>query len=146
MRFSRTPLIDYQKPSRREDAHNLTTLRPFLQSADVFLTLDNAEIILDSHILDARTLYSAVELSRIRTTPLPVTTRFSITPPTHQQLEVPVLSVAFAGEAFYDIWTDQRRISDIDSLQPLDYHPPSITLLATVAVQTRWNSSRLLRE
>lgn len=131
-----------------EDAQNLTALRPFLHSTNIFVVLDNAETILDPYTPDARTLYSAIEeLSQIKTISLLITTRISITPPTCQQLEVPVLSIASAREAFYNIWTNQQRTQGIDSiLQELDYHPLSMVILATVATQNRWDRPRLLRE
>ena len=131
-----------------EDAQDLSALRSFLSSTNILIILDNAETILDPQIPDALTLYSAVEeLSRTKTISLVITTRISTTPPACQQLEVPALPMTSAREAFYNIWANQQQSPDIDTLlQQLDCHPLSITILATVAVQNRWDHSRLLRE
>lgn len=131
-----------------EDPPDLTALRPFLSSVNILLVLDNAETILDPDTPEALALYSAIEeLSTIKTISLVITTRISTIPTTCQQVLVPALSIIPAREVFYSIYTNQGRVADIDSiLQELDYHPLSVTLLATVAIQNRWDHSRLIRE
>ena len=131
-----------------EKTPNLTTIRPFLSSIPILLILDNAETILDPHRPEAPVFYSATEeLSRIRTISLVITTRISTVPATCRQVEVPPLSITSAREAFYNIYTTRERIPEINSLlQQLGNHPLSIMLLATVAIQNRWDHSRLLRE
>ena len=131
-----------------ENPPDLTALRPFLSSVNILLIVDNAEIILDPHTPEAPALYSAVEeLSRIKTISLLITTRISTIPATCEQLEVSPLSMISAREAFYNIFTNRQRTPGVDSLlRQLDFHPLSITLLATVATQNRWDHSRLIRE
>ena len=131
-----------------EDTPDLTTLRQFLSSNNIILILDNAETILDPYTPEAPALYSTVEeLSTIRTVSLVITTRISTAPTTCQQLQVPTLSMIPAREVFYSIYANQERVTDIDSiLQQLDFHPLSVTLIATVAVQNRWDPSRVIRE
>ena len=126
---------------------DITTLRPFLSAVHILIILDNAETILDPHTSEAQIFYSAIEeLSRIRTISLVITTRISTIPPTCQQLEVPTLSIASAREAFFKIYK-QDYVQEIDFvLEQLDFHPLSITLIAVVATQNRWNQTRLLQE
>ena len=131
-----------------ESVPDMTALRPFLLSTNILLVLDNAETILDPHAPEALALYDAVEeLSTIKTVSLVITTRISTVPVTFRQLQVPALSIIPAREVFYNIYANQGRAADIDSvLQQLDHHPLAITLLATIATQNRWNHSRLIRE
>jgi len=52
-----------------------------------------------------------------------------------------------AHNAFYRIYDDDDRPDLINNiLSQLDFHPLSITLLATVAHQNNWDSTRLARE
>jgi len=130
------------------DTQNMTTLRPFLSSNHILLLLDNAETILDPHAPEAPALYASVEeLSRIETISLVITTRISMVPTTCRSIEIPTLSAISARHTFFYIYTNQEQVPEIDPLlRELDYHPLSITLLATVAIQNRWDHSRLLRE
>ena len=52
-----------------------------------------------------------------------------------------------ARDAFYRIHHNDERSNIIDNLlQQLDFHPLSVTLLATLALQNNWDNSRLARE
>ena len=52
-----------------------------------------------------------------------------------------------ACDAFYGIYSRDKQSNLVnDILGQLDFHPLSITLLATVAQQNRWDTKRLLRE
>ena len=131
-----------------DDALDMAALRPFLSSVQILLILDNVEKILDPHQPEAAALYPVIEeLTRIKTMSLVITTRISTVPTTCRQVEVPALSMASTREVFYNIYATQERLPEIDSLfRKLDGHPLSITLLATVATQNRWDHLRLLQE
>ena len=127
---------------------DLTAIRPFFTSTNTMIVLDNAETILDPHMPHAPALYSTIEeLSQTQSISLIITSRISIVPTTCQQLQVPALSMTPAREVFYNIYANEGRVAALDSLlQQLDHHPLSITVLATVATQNRWDHSRLIQE
>ncbi|KAF9787280.1 P-loop containing nucleoside triphosphate hydrolase protein, partial [Thelephora terrestris] len=131
-----------------ENPEDLTPLRPFLLSKEILIVLDNAESILDPQGSDAKKIYTVVEeLSRMDNIGLLITSRITTIPSDFKRLDVPAISMDAARSAFYRIYDKEERPNVIDNiLERLDFHPLSVTLLATVAHQNNWDSSRLASE
>jgi len=127
---------------------DLTPLRPFLSSQEIFLVLDNAESVLDPQGADAQGINVVVnELCQFTNICLCITSRLSIVPPHCKRPEIPTLSLEAAREIFYSIHGDGRRSVIIDDLlRRLDFHALSITLLATTASHNMWDYDELVKE
>ena len=131
-----------------QDTLNLETLRPHLSSKSIFLVLDNAESVLDTGANDAGDIYGVIDdlIQQFPKLYILITSRVSTLPPVKHR-EVPSLPRDAASETFLSIRGVETISADIEGvLEELEFHALSIYLLATVALQSRWDDDRLARE
>ena len=129
-----------------ENPMDLAPLLPFLHRRKMLLVIDNAESL--SAGPNTEDILPVVEeLSRLRNIYLCITSRTSIVPARCEHIGVPTLSTEAARETFYNIYRRGEQSDTVDViLEQLDFHPLSITLLATAAKYNKWGIDQVEKE
>ena len=127
---------------------DLTSLRPFLSSKEIFIILDGAEFIFDPHATNAQGIYRIVEeLCQFDTICLCITSRIVVVPPCCTRLEIPTLSMEAACDIFNGVYGNGERSGITnDLIRRLDFNPLSVTLLANIASRNAWDHDQLAKE
>ena len=131
-----------------ENPKDLTALRRYLSSKKMVIVLDNAESILGVSGTNGQEIYAVVEeLGRFSNICVCITSRISTISPEYKHLDIPTLSIGAARDTFYHIYGGDDQSNVVNGiLEQLDFHPLSITLLATVAHQNQWDTERLAED
>ena len=132
-----------------KNPEDLASMRRYLSSKEMLIVLDNAESILGLSETNAQETHTIVdELSQYDNICLVVTSCDSNALPSQcEVIWIPTLAVEAGLKTFYRIHRLGERSDWINNiLKELDFHPLSMTLLATVAQQNRWNSRLLTTE
>ena len=103
---------------------DLASLCPFLSPREILIVLDNAESILDPQGTDAEEIYAVVgEPSQLDNICLCITSRISTVPSDCETVDVPMLSIDAARDAFYCICKNAERSDLVDNiLDQLEFH------------------------
>ena len=131
-----------------ENPEDVSSLRPFLSSKATLIVLDNAESILDTQDPSAGDIRAAVnDLIQVSNVCVWITSRISTVPPHCETINIPTLSAEATQDAFYHIYKYGGWSSRInETLEQLDGHPLSVTLLANTAQENQWNADQLAME
>ena len=120
-------------------------LRSHLQGSPCILVLDDVDSILDPRAPEAAEIATAIEeFGRCPTVCLLTTTRMEIKIQDFVRMEVPTLQVEAARDAFHSCCHLGRSVAVDDLLVELDFHPLSITLLASAVSENNWDEPTLL--